>query len=61
MSDRELTILCAAILWGTAPWDNANYLPENAVKDARKVIDAVDKALLGNNETNTNNQGEINA
>ena len=50
MTERELKILCAAILWGTAPWDNANYTPEHAVRDAQKVIDAVDKALLGEGE-----------
>ena len=54
MSDRELKILCAAILWGTAPWENANYTPEAAAKDAVRLINAVDKAddeaLLGEGE-----------
>lgn len=49
MTERELKILVTAILWGTAPWDNAGYTPERAAADSEKILGLFpkDEALRG--------------
>lgn len=49
MTERQLRIIVTAILWGTAPWENASYTADRAASDAEKIFGLFpkDKALRG--------------